>query len=156
MPSARVLVTEGKTHGDRSRVQNANVLNEHAAVELLAVYPAEQFTVHDSEPAILISSVPQVPPACALVTEGIVHGDGPHVKNPNVLSEHAAVELPTVYPGEQFTVHDSDSAILVSSVPQMPPACALVTGGIVHGDGSHVKDANVPSEHAAITASLSL
>ena len=97
-----------------------------------------------------------MPSACALVTNGRTHGDRSRVQDANVASEHAAVELLAVYLEEQFTVHDSESAILVSSVPQMPSACALVTEGIVHGDGSHVKDANVPSEHAAVTASLSL
>ena len=72
------------------------------------------------------------------------------MKDSNVPNEHAAVELLAVYPVAQFTVHDSDSAMLVTSLPQMPSACALVTEGMVHVDGSYVKDSNAPNDHAAV------
>ena len=42
------------------------------------------------------------------------------------------------------------AAILVTSLPKMPSACASVTYGKVHKDESQVKDANVPSEHAGV------
>ena len=65
---------------------------------LLAVHPAAQLTVHDSEPAMLITLLTQMPSACALVTEGMMHADGSHVKNADIPSEHAVVELLAVYP----------------------------------------------------------
>ena len=76
------------------------------------------------------------------------------MKDSNVPTEYTAVELLAVYPAAQFTVHDSDSAMLVNSLPQMPSACALVTEGMVHVDGSHVKDAKLPSKHADIVKPL--
>ena len=49
-------------------------------------------------------------------------GDGSHVKEATVLTEHATVEPPAVHPEAQDTVHDSESAMLISAVA---PAVSL-------------------------------
>ena len=63
-----------------------------------------------------------------------MHGDGSHVKDAKSPSVHTAVELLAVYPSAQFTVHDAESAMLTTPLPQMPAVCALGTEGMVHGE----------------------
>ena len=75
-------------------------------------------------------------------------GDGSHVKETNVLTEHATVEPPAVHPVAQDTVHDSESAMLI------PAAAAAVSlrsthKAKEHGDGPRANDANVLNEHVA-------
>ena len=54
--------------------------------------------------------LPQTLPACALAMDDREHGDESHVKEANVLTEHAAVERPSDHPAAQVTAHESESA----------------------------------------------
>ena len=73
-----------------------------------------------------------------------------HVKDANVENEHVAEEPLAVHPVAQLTRHDSESAVPATAQPHMPSTCTLVTKKVVHGDGSPVKDARLPSEHDAV------
>ena len=67
---ALVLAAGGLVHGGGSHEKDDKLPNEHAAVDLLVMllmYPAAQFTVHDSESSTLFTLLPQMPSACALV-----------------------------------------------------------------------------------------
>ena len=77
---------------------------------------------------MLTNPLPQMLAACTLGTEGMVHGDGSHVKDAKSPNVHAAVKLLAVYPSAQFTVHDAESAILTTPLPQMPAASETIAG----------------------------
>ena len=66
------------------------------------------------------------------------HGDGSHEKEANVLTEHAAGKLLAAHPAPHLTVHDSESAMLITA------AAAAVSMRL------HVKEANVLHRHAAV------
>ena len=68
-------------------------------------YPAAQCAMQDTESAIPVTPLTQLPSTGALVTENIVQGDGRHVKTANAPSEQAAVELLAVHPAAQLTVY---------------------------------------------------
>ena len=137
--SATALVTDGNRHGEASHVNNAKNPREKAAVALLAAYLVPQATVHDAESTISHTPLPKTS-AAALVTESNEHGEGSHVKDAQIPSERAAVALLAVHPVCQATVHDAESAILVTLLPQTS-AAALVTEGNEHREGSQVKEA---------------
>ena len=105
-----------RKHG--THVTDANAVIEHAARELLAVYPVAQCTVHETGPAMLLLQLLQLPSACVLATgcERMVHEDGLHVNDAPVPSEHLAGELLAVHPAALFTVYDAESAMLVTSL----------------------------------------
>ena len=84
-------------------------------MEALAVNPAAHLTGHDSESAMPVAALLQMPSTCTPVTEAAVHGDGSHVKDARPRSGDAAVELLAVYPAAQFTVQDSESAMLITA-----------------------------------------
>ena len=60
------------------------------------------------------------------------------------------MELLAAFPEAPLTVHDAESEISPTLLLQMPSARALATDRMVLVDGSHVKDANVPSDRAAM------
>ena len=118
-------------HGDGSHVKDAKLPSEHAAVELLAMYPAAQFTVPDSDSAMRANPLLQMPSACALITESMVHGDGSHVKDARLHNKHAALALLAVYPAAHSAVHDSESNN--ARHPAAANACSMsVAGGTSH------------------------
>ena len=57
--------------------------------------------------------LPRTMPACAVAIDGMKHGDGSHVKEANVLTEHAAVEWLAVHPAAKVAGQDSESAMVV-------------------------------------------
>ena len=58
----------GLVQGDGWHVKDAIVPSEQAAVDLLALHPAAQLTLHDAEPTNLVTQLPQVPSAPERVT----------------------------------------------------------------------------------------
>ena len=66
------------------------------------------------------------------------HRDGLHEKEANVLTEHAAGKLLAAHPAPHLTVHDLESAVLITA------AAAAVSMRL------HVKEANVLHRHAAV------
>ena len=79
-------------HGDGTPVKHARLPSEHDAVELLDVHPAANYTFQDTELSTNILSLSQTLPPCALATDGMEQRHGSHVKDANVLTEHAAAE----------------------------------------------------------------
>ena len=84
--AACALDTTGVEHGDGSRIDEANVPDEHFTGETLDVRPAAQFTVHVFEPAMLNAAAAAVaaaaaaaapPPARALHTKAWSAGKDP-------------------------------------------------------------------------------
>ena len=73
-------------------MQDARLPSEHAVVELLTAQLAAQFTMYDSRSSTFPTSRPQLPSACALAAESIVHRDGSHGKDRPLLSENVAEE----------------------------------------------------------------
>ena len=84
-----------------------------------------------------------------------MNGDGSQVRDPTVLTEHAAVESLTAFPAPQFTAHDAWSTTLATSLLHVLSACAYVTDGIMYETEAPVTGANVPSEHAAVELAVS-
>ena len=80
--------------------------------------------------------LPQALPACTLATDGMEHGDGLHEKEANVLTEHAAGKLLAAHSAPHLTVHDSESAMLITA------AAAAVSMRM------HVKEPNILHWHA--------
>ena len=77
-------------------MKNANVLNESVAEEPLAVHPVGHCTGHDSVTALPVATLLPKPWTCTLAIEAVVRGDGSHVKDASLPSEHAATELQAV------------------------------------------------------------
>ena len=135
MPSACALVMEGTVKGEISHVKDASTLRAKASAELLAVHLAAQSTVNDAELAMLVTQLPHVSSACVLVTEGTAQGLWMHVKNASMPNERAAMSMLAVSPAAQSTVHDAESAISATSLPQLLTACASVTESTLQGAG---------------------
>ena len=84
-----------------------------------------------------------------MATDGMEDGNGSHVQEANVLTGNPTVEPPAVHPVAQDTVHDFESAMLISY------AAAAVSlrsthKAKEHGNGPRANDANVLYEHAAV------
>lgn len=102
--------------------------SEHAAVAMLAWYPAAQDTRHDAESAIWVTPLPHTSNSAWSTEEGTLHGEGSHVKGTKLPCVQSAVAMLAVYPLLQATVHDSESAISIMPLPHTS-AAALVTKG---------------------------
>ena len=94
---------------------------------------AARAALRSSEPCarLSVSALPHTSGA-ALPTECNEHGEGSHVKDAKTPSEQAAVAMLAVYPVPQATVHNAESAISVTALPQTS-ADALLTEGNEQG-----------------------
>ena len=72
--------------------------------------------------------------------------DGSHVKDDHDLNDRPLA----VHHVAHLLRHDSETAMPVTLLLHMPSTCLLATEAVVLGNGSHVKHARLPSEHAAV------
>ena len=114
---------------------------------LLAASPAPQFTVHDTGPVTLVTSLPQVLFACAYFTDGMMYVSVAPVK----IAKPPASMRRWNWPGplRALTVYDAGSATHGTPLPRMPPSCASVTQNIMQ-EWLAREHASALSEHGEV------
>ena len=115
---------------------------------MLAAFPVAPAAAQDAESAISATPLPQVPTA-PLITAGspVEMCTGKRAKLP---SECLAAAAPDVNPVAQATVHDAESAMLITSLPHTSTA-PLVAAGNAHARGSQICLASLPAVLETVT-----